>query len=69
MAPRFYVWQSFCNNLPADAFPSPQNLVEKLDASSKEVFTPFETLISSSIPLTKDFFIKFIKKFVKSTQA
>ena len=74
MAPGFRARRSPCNNPPADPtekqdeLASPQGLVERSDAGSNKALTPLEALTQPLIPLTKDFFTKFMKAFVESTQ-
>ena len=74
MAPRSCAWQNPCNNPPAnltgeqDELASPQSLVERSVAGNNKVFIPLEAPIPPFVPLIKDFFIKFMKVFVESTQ-
>ena len=47
----------------------PQGLAKKSDADSNKALISPEAPIPPFIPLTKDFFTKFMKVFVKLTQA
>ena len=69
------------NNPPAnptrkqDELANPQSLATRSDTGSDKVptppkaLTPLEACILPLVPLTKDFFTKFMKAFVESTQA
>ena len=75
MAPGSRTRQSPCNNPPAnfigeqDKFAGPQDQVRKSDAGSNEAFIISEALTIPLVPSMEDLFIKFMKTFVKSTQA
>ena len=75
MAPGSRARQSPRNNPPAnptekqDELASPQSPARRSDASSNEAPTLLEAPTLPFIPLTKDFFKKFMKAFVESTQA
>ena len=75
MTSRFFAQYSLCNNFLAnsikeqDKFVGPQSLAKRSDASNNKAFTSFETFILSFVFYIKNFFTKFIKVFVKSTQA
>ena len=74
MAPGSRAQRSPRNNPPAnptkeqDELVSPQGPAERLDASSDEASTPPEAPTPTLVIPTKDFFTKFIKAFVESTQ-
>ena len=75
MAPGFCARWSPRNNPPADPteeqneLVSPQGPARRSDAGSNEAPTPLEASTPPLVPPTKDFFMKFMKAFVESTQA
>ena len=74
MALGFCVWRSPYNNLlvdfteKQDELASPQGLARRSDAGSNKASTPPKALTPPLVPSTKDFFMKFMKVFVESTQ-
>ena len=75
MALRSCARQSPYNNPPAnlteeqDELASPQGLAGRSNTGSNEALTPPETPTPPLILSTKDFFTKFMKAFIESTQA
>ena len=80
MAPKFYTRRSLCVNTPAnlveklDEIAGAQDPAIKSNAGSNEAFTKVPTLPEApTLPLaplpTEDLFTKFIKVFIKTTQA
>ena len=71
MALGFCTQWNLYDNLPADLIrkqdelAGPQSLAKRLNTNSNKVFTLFEALILSFIPLPiKNLFIKFMKAFL-----
>ena len=75
MALESCVWQNPYNNLLADPIKEQnelagsQNQAKRSDASSNKAPTPLEAPIQPFVPPIEDFFIKFMKVFIESTQA
>ena len=75
MAPGSRARRSPCNNPPANLIgeqnelASPQGPARRSAAGSNKAFTPPEAPTPPLVSPTKDFFTKFMKIFVKLTQA
>ena len=68
-------WRNPCNNPLANPtgeqneLASPQSQAERSDVGNDKALTSPEALIPPLVPPTKDFFMKFIRAFIESTQA
>ena len=67
------IWRSFYTNLPIDIFKKQDKLTsqkKRSNADNNKAFTSSEPPTSLFVPLpTIDLFIKFMKMFMKMTQA
>ena len=75
MAPGSYACQTFCVNPPIhptekqNEFADAQGLARRSNVGSNEALTPSEAPIPPFVsPPTKDFFTKFMKMFMETTQ-